>query len=91
MNIGDNVDGDNPNHSLNGSQLPSNALLVHSHHAPASFFTNQFWDFISVFVYALVIILAILAVIVDLLILWFIWEMICQWFKRMFKKKGKTL
>lgn len=30
MTIGDNVDGDNPNHSLNGSQLPSNALLVQS-------------------------------------------------------------
>lgn len=29
MNIGDNVDGDSPNHSLNGSQLPFNALLVH--------------------------------------------------------------
>ena len=30
MSIGDNVDGDSLNHSLNGSQLPFNALLVHS-------------------------------------------------------------
>lgn len=72
MNIGDNVDGDSPNHSLNGFQLPFNALLVHSHHAPASFFTNQSWDVIKVHVYVLVIILAILAAIVDLLILWFV-------------------
>jgi hypothetical protein len=83
------VDGDSPNHSLNSSQLPFNALLVHSHHAPASFFTNQFWDFISILFYALVIMLTILAVIVDLLILWFVWEMIWYWLKRLFKKKGK--
>lgn len=51
--------------------------------------TSQFWDVISVLFYTLVIILAILAVIVNLLILWFIWEMICQWFKGLFKKKGK--
>lgn len=89
MNIGDNVDGDSSNHSLNSSQLSFNALLVHSHHAPASFFTNQFWDVIKVHVYAFVIILAILAFIVDLLILWFIWEMIWRWIKRLFKKKGK--
>ena len=50
--------------------------------------TSQFWDFISVFVYALVIMLTILAAIVDLLILWCFWEIVCQWFKRMFKKKG---
>lgn len=53
--------------------------------------TSQFWDFIKVHVYALVIILAIFAVIVNLLILWFIWEILRQWFKGMFKKKGKTL
>lgn len=50
--------------------------------------TSQFWDFISVFVYALVIMLTILAAIVDLLILWCFWEIVRQWFKRMFKKKG---
>lgn len=51
-------------------------------------FTSQFWDFISVLVYALVIMLTILAAIVDLLILWCFWEIVRQWFKRMFKKKG---
>lgn len=40
--------------------------------------TSQFWDFISVFVYALVIMLAILAAIVDLLILWCFWEIVRQ-------------
>ena len=49
--------------------------------------TSQFWDFISVFVYALVIMLTILVTIVDLLILWCFWEIVRQWFKRMFKKK----
>ena len=34
---------------------------------------NQFWDAISVLVYAFVIILAILAFIVDLLVLWCLW------------------
>lgn len=51
-------------------------------------FASQFWDFISVLVYALVIMLTILAAIVDLLILWCFWEIVRQWFKRMFKKKG---
>ena len=49
-------------------------------------FTSQFWDFISVFVYALVIMLTILAAIVDLLILWFVWEIIRHWLRK--KKKG---
>lgn len=51
---------------------------------------NQFWDAISVLVYALVIILAILAFIVDLFVLWFIWEMIWHWLRKKswFKKKG---
>lgn len=51
---------------------------------------NQFWDVISVLVYALVVIVAILAFIVDLLVLWCFWEIVRQWFKRMFKKKGCT-
>lgn len=52
--------------------------------------TSQFWDFISVFVYALVILLGILAFIVDLLIIWCIWEMIWHWLRKKswFKKKG---
>lgn len=54
-------------------------------------FTNQFWDFISVLFYTLVIMLTILAAIVDLLILWCLWEILRQWFKRLFKKKGKML
>lgn len=51
---------------------------------------NQFWDFISVFVYALVILLGIFAFIVDLLIIWCIWEMIWHWLRKKswFKKKG---
>ena len=51
---------------------------------------NQFWDVISVFVYALVILLGILAFIVDLLIIWAIWEMIWHWLRKKswFKKKG---
>ena len=54
--------------------------------------TNQFWDFISVFVYALVILLGILAFIVDLLVLWFMCEMIWHWLRKKswFKKKGRT-
>lgn len=52
-------------------------------------FTSQFWDFISVLFYTLVIMLTILATIVDLLILWFLWEILRQWLKRLFKKKGK--
>lgn len=48
--------------------------------------TSQFWDFISVFVYTLVILLGILAFIVDLLVLWAIWEMFWHWFRK--KKKG---
>lgn len=53
-------------------------------------FTSQFWDFISVFIYALVILLGILAFIVDLLIIWCIWEMIWHWLRKKscFKKKG---
>lgn len=53
-------------------------------------FTSQFWDFISVFVYALVILFGILAFIVDMLVLWFIWEMIWHWLRKKswFKKKG---
>lgn len=43
---------------------------------------NQFWDFISVFVYALVILLGILAFIVDMLVLWTIWELFWHWFKK---------
>lgn len=52
--------------------------------------TSQFWDFISVFVYALVILLGILAFIVDLFIIWCIWEMIWHWLRKKswFKKKG---
>lgn len=52
--------------------------------------TSQFWDFISVFVYALVILLGIFAFIVDLLIIWCIWEMIWHWLRKKswFKKKG---
>lgn len=53
--------------------------------------TSQFWDFISVIFYVLVIMLTILAAIVDLLILWFVWKMIWHWFKGIVKKKGKTL
>lgn len=54
--------------------------------------TSQFWDFISVLVYALVVIVAILAFIVDLLIIWVIWEMIWHWLRKKswFKKKGCT-
>lgn len=48
--------------------------------------TSQFWDFISVLFYALVILLGIFAVIVDLLIIWCIWEMIWHWLRK--KKKG---
>lgn len=51
-------------------------------------FTSQFWDFISVLVYALVILLAILAFIVDLLIIWIIWELFRTWLRSCFKKKG---
>lgn len=58
---------------------------------PFMILTSQFWDFISVFVYALVIMLTILAAIVDLLIFWFVWEILRQWVKRLFKKKGKML
>lgn len=52
--------------------------------------TSQFWDFISVFVYAFFIMLTILAVIADLLILWFVWEIIRHWLRKKswFKKKG---
>lgn len=53
---------------------------------PFMILTSQFWDFISVFVYALVIMLTILAAIVDLLILWFVWEIIRHWLRK--KKKG---
>lgn len=53
-------------------------------------FTSQFWDFISFFIYALVILLGILAFIVDMLVLWCIWEMIWHWLRKKswFKKKG---
>lgn len=53
-------------------------------------FTSQFWDFISVFIYALVILLGILAFIVDMLVLWFIWELFWNWLRKKswFKKKG---
>lgn len=47
---------------------------------------NQFWDVISVLVYALVVIVAILAFIVDLLVLWCFWELIWHWLRK--KKKG---
>ena len=55
-------------------------------------FTSQFWDFISVFVYALVILLGILAFIVDMLVLWAIWELFWHWLRKKswFKKKGCT-
>lgn len=55
-------------------------------------FTSQFWDFISVFVYALVIMLGSLDFIVDMLVFWFIWEMIWHWLRKKswFKKKGCT-
>lgn len=54
--------------------------------------TSQFWDFISVFVYALVILLGMLAFIVDMLVLWAIWELFWHWLckKSWFKKKGCT-
>lgn len=54
-------------------------------------FTSQAWDFFVLYFYVIVILLGILAAIVDLLILWFICEILRQWFKRIFKKKGKTL
>lgn len=52
--------------------------------------TNQFWDFISVLVYAIIIILGILAFIVDMLVLWAIWELFWHWLRKksLFKKKG---
>ena len=52
--------------------------------------TSQFWDFISLCFYVLVILLAILAFIVDMLVLWFIWELIWHWLRKKFwfKKKG---
>ena len=52
--------------------------------------TSQFWDFISVFVYVLVIMLTILAFIVDLLVLWCLWELFWHWLRKKswFKKKG---
>lgn len=52
--------------------------------------TGQFWDVISVFVYAIVIIVAILAFIVDMLIIWAIWELFWNWLRKKswFKKKG---
>lgn len=50
--------------------------------------TSQFWDFISVLVYAIVVIIAILAFIVDTLVLWFIWELFWKWLRSWFKKKG---
>lgn len=55
-------------------------------------FTSQFWDFISVFVHALVVIVAILAFIVDLLVLWCFWELFWHWLRKKFwfKKKGCT-
>lgn len=57
---------------------------------PFMILTSQFWDFISVFVYALVILLGILAFIVDLLIIWTIWELFWHWLRKKswFKKKG---
>ena len=53
-------------------------------------FTTQYWDVISVFVYALVILLGILAFIVDMLVLWTIWELFWHWLRKKFwfKKKG---
>lgn len=53
---------------------------------PFMILTSQFWDFISVFVYALVILLGIFAFIVDMLVLWTIWELFWHWFRK--KKKG---
>lgn len=54
--------------------------------------TSQFWDFISIFAYALVILVTILAFIVDMLILWCLWELFREWLckKSWFKKKGCT-
>lgn len=49
-------------------------------------FTSQFWDFISVFVHALAILLGIFAAIVDLFIIWVIWELFWHWLRK--KKKG---
>ena len=52
--------------------------------------TNRVWDVISVPVYAIVIIVAILAFIVDTLVLWVIWELFWNWLRKKswFKKKG---
>ena len=54
--------------------------------------TNQVWDVISVSVYAIVIIVAILVFIVDMLVLWAIWELFWKWLRKKswFKKKGRT-
>ena len=52
--------------------------------------TSQFWDFISIYFYVLVMILTILAFIVDVLVLWVVWELIWYWLRKKswFKKKG---
>jgi hypothetical protein len=52
--------------------------------------TSQFWDFISIYFYVFVGILAILAFIVDMLVLWVVWELIWHWLRKKswFKKKG---
>lgn len=54
--------------------------------------TSQFWDFISLYFYVLVILLAILVFIGDMLILWCLWELFWTWLRKKswFKKKGYT-